>query len=64
MENTLLEWINQDIFENFIQMNENAVAYFSSPQCGACTIQNSVLEQLSKFYRNVHIGKIDVTQNM
>ena len=59
----MLEWISQDIFARFIQTNENAIAFFSAPQCGACTIQNTILEQLSNIYQNVHIGKIDVTQN-
>ncbi len=59
----MLEWINQDVFHGFINSNENAIAYFSSPSCGACSMQDPILEQLSNIYRNVHIGKIDVTKN-
>ncbi|MHA1384661.1 MAG: thioredoxin family protein [Candidatus Helarchaeota archaeon] len=60
----MIEWINQDIFQSFINTNENAIAYFFSPQCGPCRIQKTILEQIANTYRNkIHIGQIDVTTN-
>ncbi|NVM01581.1 MAG: conjugal transfer protein TraF [Candidatus Helarchaeota archaeon] len=60
----MLEWISQDIFPNFIRMNENVIAYFYSPQCGACKFQTPVLEQITSIFGNkIHIGQIDVMTN-
>lgn len=60
----MLEWISQDIFPNFIRMNENVIAYFFSPQCGACIIQKQILEQIERMLGNkLHIGEIDVMTN-
>ncbi|MHA1380479.1 MAG: thioredoxin family protein [Candidatus Helarchaeota archaeon] len=60
----MLEWINGNIFQNFIKRNENVIAYFSSPSCGACNIQSPILEQIANIYRNrLHVGQIDVSRN-
>ncbi len=60
----MIEWITQDIFPNFIRMNENVVVYFFSPHCGACAIQKPILEQIAnKFGNKLHIGEIDVITN-
>ena len=60
----MLEWITQDLFPNFIRMNENVIVYFYSQQCGACRIQKPILEQIASMFGNsVHIGQVNVMTN-
>ena len=60
----MLDLIYQDNFNNYIKKNENVIAYFFTPQCGACGMQTPILEKISQIYQNkLKIAKIDASQN-
>lgn len=61
---SMIDGVSQDNFYEYIQTNENVIAYFFTPQCGACRMQSPVLEQIAQIFQNkIKIAKIDASQN-
>jgi thioredoxin 1 len=59
----MFETLTDNSFNQFLQNNENVIAYFSATWCGPCKMQEPVLEQIANSFPNIRIGQIDVDRN-
>lgn len=59
----MFETVTDNTFNQFLQSNENVVAFFSATWCGPCKIQESVLEQIANSFSTIKIAQIDVDKN-
>jgi len=60
----MFDVVTDSTFKDFLKRNENVIAYFSAPTCGACKTQEMVLNQIEKAFLNrIKIAQIDVNKN-
>ncbi|TFG04212.1 MAG: thioredoxin [Promethearchaeota archaeon] len=60
----MFDLVTQDTFTEFVKSNENVIAYFWTQWCGACKMQDPILEQILKISQNsLKVARVDIQQN-
>ena len=60
----MFEMVRQENFTEYVKSNENVVAYFSSQHCGACKIQDPILQKiLQDFSNKIKVARIETEKN-
>ena len=60
----MFDIVTQNDFTDYVQKNENVIAYFWTNWCGACRAQNPILEQIIRTFPNqIKVAQIDIEQN-
>ena len=60
----MFDVITDSTFNDFLNKNENVIAYFWASTCGACKAQDIILNQIEKVFPNrIKIAQIDVNKN-
>ncbi|MHA1264374.1 MAG: thioredoxin family protein [Candidatus Helarchaeota archaeon] len=56
--------VSQDTFRDYLKSHENVLVYFWMPWCGACKMQEPVLQQIKKVAGPyLKIARVDLQQN-
>ncbi len=60
----MFDTVSQENFTDYIKVNETVIAFFTAAWCGACRLQDPILNRVIETLSNrIKIAQIDVDQN-